>query len=158
MDITTSKLINSRFEQQYFYPFDQYDLVTTFIAFNTAANTSLPVVRLAFSDPANNFHPKMNESETQTFVNNTLMSSSTTSVSIQRSISLQVFVGLLFSLTWILTIAVMYITVIVLFGSTRKLGDSVTLLPMAMILTLPNLRQIFANAPPFGELSSNFFC
>ncbi|KAF8813459.1 hypothetical protein BYT27DRAFT_7250980 [Phlegmacium glaucopus] len=152
MDISSAELRNHRpFEQRYFYPFEKYRLVTTFIAFNPAANTSLPIVRLAISDTVNNFQPQLDEWETQTFVNNTLMNSRTTHVNIQRTISAKTFVILIFTSNWIITAAVMYITCIALWSNT-KLGDGVVLLPMTIILTLPLLRQFYVDAPPIGVL------
>jgi hypothetical protein len=153
MDISTTDLQNHRpFDQRYFYPFDKYSIVTTFVVFNTAANASLPIVRLALSDTVNNFQPQLDEWQTQTRVNHSLIvNSRTTHANIQRTISAKVFVILIFISNWIITAAVMYITCLALWSNT-KFGDGVVLLPMTIILTLPLLRQFFVDSPPIGIL------
>ena len=147
------------FEQQYFYPFETYRLVTTFVAFNAATNTPLPIVGLTFSDSVDNFQPEVEESETQTHVNNTLVNSRTSHLTIQRAISTQVFVIFILLTNWTLTALVVYITYLAL-RSNLKLGDGIdgmVLLPVMLILALPKLRQFFVDAPPIGELSIFIF-
>ena len=151
-----AELNHRLFEQQYFYPFEVYQLRTTFVAFNTATNTSLPIVSLAFSDSVNNFQPQVNESDTQTNVNNTLVNSRATHLTIKRTTSAKVFVIFILVSNWSLTAAIVYITYLAMRSKTR-LGDGIVLLPVTIILTLPQLRQFFFDAPPIGEFTSYFF-
>jgi hypothetical protein len=148
------------FEQEYFYPFEKYGLTIAFIAFNTADNTSLPILNLALADVVNNFHAYWNETETQSILNNTPMNSRTLRAHLERTLGSQIYAMLLFFLTWLITVGVVYVAAIALFGSSKiQVGDGVALLPMTMVLTLPNLRQLFPDAPAFGEPpTSNFFC
>lgn len=140
------------FEQQYFYPFEKYGLTITFVAFNTADNTSLSILSLALSDVVNNFKPYWNETETQSILNNTPMNSRTLRAHLERTLGSQIYAMLLFLMTWLLTAGVLYVTIIALPASSKfQIGDGVALLPMTMVLTLPNLRQLFPDAPAFGE-------
>jgi hypothetical protein len=150
MDIDNLRLLNHVYEHEYFYPLETYGLTTTFIAFNTASNTPLSILSLALSDIVDNFCPFWNETDTLSILNDTSMHSRTTSVLLKRTIGTQVYVAILFLITWILTIAVIYPTVIALFDTPSKIPDGVALLPMMMVLTLPRLRELYPDAPAFG--------
>ena len=131
--------------------------MTNFVAFNTATNTTLPILRLAFSNSVNDFQPQIEESSTKTNVNNTVVNSRTTKLILRRSVGGQIFIVLIFTTNWVLTAAVVYITSLSVRSNAAKLGDGIIILPVTMILTLPQLRQFFVNAPLIGELSSYFF-
>jgi len=152
MDINNTRLWKHIFEHEYFYPFDTYALTTTFITLNTVNNTSLPILSLAVSDIVDNFHPDSSvQTDTQSILNNASMHSRTLSLRLQRTDGTRVYVMVLFSTTWLLTIAVIYPTIIALFGTpSNRIGDSVALLPMTIVLTLPHLRQLYPDAPAFG--------
>ena len=95
LDINNEEVGNRIFEQEYFYPFEKYGLTTTFIAFNTADNTSLSILQLGVSDVVNDFHPYWNDTPTQSFMNDTLMNSRTVRVHLARTNGTQVYVMLL---------------------------------------------------------------
>ena len=155
--IGSASLTNNRaFQQQYFYPFEFYFVMTTFVAFNTATNTTVPIIRLAFSNPVNNFQTQIAESSTNTNVNNTVVNSRTTKLILSRTVSAQIFVVLIFITNWVLTAVLVYVTSLSLW-SNAKLGEGIVILPVTIILTLPQLRQFFVDAPPIGELTSRFF-
>ena len=152
--IGSAKLTKNRaFQPQYFYPFEFYFVMTTFVAFNTATNTTLPIIRLAFSDPVNNFQTLIDESATKTYMNNTVVKSRTTKLTLSRTVSAQIFVVLIFIANWVLTGVLVYVTSLSLWSNV-KLGEGIAILPVTIILTLPQLRQFFVDAPPIGELTS----
>ena len=55
-------------------------------------------------------------------------------------------------LNWALTVMVVYITTIALFSTESQIADGIAALPITVILTLPALRALFLDSPPFGEL------
>lgn len=150
--------MNRMFEQEYFYPFEEYGLTTTLIALNTTDNTSFPILNLALTDIANNFNPKWNQTKTRSSLNGILMESRTVSVQLKRTTSSKVYVGVLYSMSWVLSGTVVFITAVVCFASKNAIGDSVALLPVAMVITLPRLRDLFPDGPAFGEPVLDFFC
>ena len=157
MDINNALLWRHVFEHEYFYPLETYSLTTTFIALNTVNNTSLPILSLALSDIVDNFRPSWDQTDTHSILNNTSMISRTTSLRLKRTLGTKIYVMALFSTTWILTIAVIYPTIIALSNTPgNKLADGVALLPMTIVFALPHLRQLYPDAPAFGEPASNY--
>ena len=87
-----------------------------------------------------------------TLLNGTLVNSRFARLRLKRSNLSIVFVITIFLVNWALTVMVVYITTIALFSTESRITDGIVVLPVTVILTLPALRALFLDSPPFGEL------
>lgn len=151
LDIQVAQLpgVNNVFDQAFYYPFDFYHATTSFFVLNANDNTSLPITRLVFTDSVDNFKPSSIESDTQTVFNGTLVQSRTTSLGLMRTTRAKLYTMVLFVVNWLLTLMVGYITLLTHLG--EEFGEGIIVLPLTIILTLPQIRGLFVQDPPFGE-------
>lgn len=149
IDIATAQLGSKRvFDQLFWYPFDFYHSGADFFALNANDNTSLPIILAVFAEPVNNFAPQSTETATQSLVNGTLVQSRNTVLGLRRTVNAKMYTFLLFIVNWALTLLVAYITMLVHVG--EKLGEGIVVLPLTIILTMPTIRGLFVEDPPFG--------
>ncbi|KAI0341745.1 hypothetical protein BDW22DRAFT_1429858 [Trametopsis cervina] len=141
-------------DQQYAYPFDTYFLDTSFIARNSDSNASLPILTLNPIDSTNNFSPYLEDDMLTTFpiTNDTVVPIQGRYMRLQfkRTVLTQVFVVTLFAVNWALTGVVLYITISANDG--KDVNDSILVLPLSVIVTIPALRALWVGAPAFGLL------
>jgi hypothetical protein len=139
------------FDEQYFYPFDEFNLETNLIAMSPDENTtSLNLTALGFSDYVSGFVPVFHAVQLTASINNTIVNSHFGQLSISRNNTARTFVMIIFIVNWAFTGMVVYI-IVVFSISKKKIGEGIVVLPVMVILTLPALRALFVENPPFGE-------
>ena len=132
----------------FLYPFDQYRLSTTLNATSPDTNASLPVLSLHIMDTTSSFSP----TELSNIVTRTksgVGSSRTTDVLLVRTRFTQAFVMTLLIVNWALTAVVVWITVSAFTGV--EVDESVLMLPLSVVLTIPALHAMWVGAPAFGK-------
>lgn len=137
-------------DQQYAYPFDTYFLNTGFVAINSDTNASIPILSLSPVDSTNNFSPYVLADKSTVIIdkdgNSTL--GRYMRMQFKRTVLTQVFVVTLFAVNWALTGVVLYITISAIDG--KNLNESMLVLPLSVIVTIPSLRALWIGAPAFG--------
>ena len=153
-------------DQQYGFPFDGYQLETTFLAFDDTTNASVPILGLRIISSTDNFTPLLRYDEPTVTFNASVVSADaydagstagrllgrTMEIGLQRSGFAKTYVMTLWVVNWGLTAVVAFITVSAVAG--REVGESILLLPISVILTIPALRALWDGAPAFGECPS----
>ncbi|THG99209.1 hypothetical protein EW026_g3087 [Hermanssonia centrifuga] len=137
-------------DQQYGYPFDGYQLDTTFTAIDHETNQSLPILVLRAIDATDNFFPTLRydsatEAEDE---NGATILTRTMEFALARTGFAKTYVLSLFIVNWALTAVVAFITVSA--GVGRPVQDSILVLPLSVIITIPALRALWDGAPAFG--------
>jgi hypothetical protein len=142
---------------QYAYPWDIYFLTTVFIAVNHENNASLPILKLALVDSANDFYPNFGDSATSYFNGTNNISSQTLSLSLTRTPLVKSFDLTIYFVNWLLTGTVLFITIAAFYGK-KEMPEVFLLFPVTVILTVPSLRALMVDSPAFGEVSSCWLC
>lgn len=125
---------------------------TVFLAVNHLNNATLPILRLAPVDFADNFSPSFNDFETTSDFNGTsAVASRTVTLKLQRSPLTKTFNMLIFLVNWLLAGMVLFITVVAFWWNRTNMPDALVLLPITVILTVPSLRALMVGAPSFGK-------
>lgn len=126
------------------------------LALSTDTNTSLPILSLHLIDSTDNFSPHATfDIETSlslsSFINGASASGAgrAASVSFERTRFTKAFVITLFCINWALTAFVVLITVSAFTGI--EVGESILVLPLSVVLTIPALRAMWVGAPAFGD-------
>lgn len=140
-------------DQQYGFPFDGYQLDTTFVALNSSTNESLPILGLRPISSTNNFNPYVRfDTRTQAFNgSDAVVMSRTMEMGFERTGFARTYVLTLFIVNWGLTAVVVFITVSAISG--QEVTESILLLPISVIVTIPALRALWDGAPAFGKCS-----
>ncbi|KAF8499341.1 hypothetical protein BU17DRAFT_102829 [Hysterangium stoloniferum] len=148
------KLGNIRryFDQQYLYPFELFQLTSSAYAVNPDTNNSLAVAQMAMTDFSTNFAPFSYDYATLSHFNGALVESRFMHLDLRRTTISIIFVMMLYTVNWALTLMVTYITVTALVSTNTTIGEGILILPVTVILTLPALRGLFVDSPPFGRL------
>ena len=137
---------------QYGFPWDVYFLTTVFIAVNHENNITLPILKLAPVDSANDFLPDFTDSSVRSHFNGTTDSPSRmVSLTLRRTPLSKAFNLTIYVVNWLLAGMVLFITVVA-FQRNKKLAEVLLLLPVTVILIVPSLRALIVNSPAFGEL------
>ncbi|KAJ7105996.1 hypothetical protein C8R44DRAFT_745644 [Mycena epipterygia] len=150
-------------DQQFVYPFDDYESRNTFIAFTPSADgsisnaTFLPILNVAAVDASETFVPSHNylspvPNASVMFNGIQIDKAYVFMLTVRRSLLAKVFTIAIFLLNWGLVVSVMYITVVAYVSKDRNLGDWALAAPLTIILTIPGLRGLFVGDPPFGIL------
>ncbi|PSR77114.1 hypothetical protein PHLCEN_2v8059 [Hermanssonia centrifuga] len=139
-------------DQQYAYPFDTYFLDTSIVALDSDAQKSFHIISLKPVDSTNNFFPYVvtdgpawlrDSSGAEQFEGRYLR------MTFRRTILTQFFIVALFSVNWGLTLVVVLITIWANDGN--EVNDSILVLPLSVILTIPALRALWVGAPGFDS-------
>lgn len=139
-------------DQQYAYPFDTYFLDSIVVVRDSDTNESLPILTYYPVDSTNNFSPSVQQDwATVTMSNGTVTHSRFMRMHFVRTAFTQFFVMSLFIVNWALTGIVLYITISANEGN--DVGESILLLPLSVIVTIPGLRALWVGAPVFGGSS-----
>lgn len=140
------------YDQQYAYPFELYRLVTVFVVLDHATNQSLPILSISAVDQVKNLVATSADWSTSspnpTNAADARVPSRSLCLYLKRPTFLKAFVVTLFCINWFLTAAVVYVTVTTLWG--KEVSESVVLLPVSVILTIPGTRALWVGAPAFG--------
>ena len=145
--------------EQYNTPHDRYDFTAFAFVINPATNFSVPVVNFTVGDTGTGYYittSRMATSRTnftfqdpnsnETF--SSLIGSYTTYATVRRTRRAKALTFLMFTINWLLTLCTLAITAIV--ATKRVVKDSVALLPVSVILSVPNIRALYIGSPPFG--------
>lgn len=142
-------------DQQYSYPFETYYLSTNFIALSSDTNASLPILSLSPLDSTDSFWPAL-VTQHATVINATSAGATDSPapgrhvrIMFRRTTLTQFFVIAMLAVNWGLTLVVVYITVSAANG--REVSESILVLPLSVILTIPSLRALWVDAPTLGE-------
>ncbi|TFK67770.1 hypothetical protein BDN72DRAFT_960751 [Pluteus cervinus] len=139
------------FDQQYLYPFDWYSFSTSFLVLDSSTNASVPIVRAALSDFADNFTPVSSAQPAKMNFNGTTFdSANVVTVRLSRNPTAKIYAIMLLVVNWALTASVVMITIIGVVSTETELGEGVLILPVTVILTVPALRALFIGNPPIG--------
>lgn len=138
-------------------PFDTYSLTVFAFVIEKATNKSMPIVTFAAGEAANNFVISSLQSETMsnyTYNSGTgpttiEVRSVTTYIEVKRSQVAQAFTTCLLLVNYALTVGSIYIVLAVVFKK-GKIDAAVLVLPVTIILTIPALRNLYPDSPPFG--------
>lgn len=143
-------------DQQYGFPFDGYQLDTTFLAVSPNTNDSVPILGLRPISSTNNFNPTLryDNATTSTNASGVAVSTRTMEMGFARTGFARTYVVTLFIVNWGLTAVVVFITVTAWVG--KEVTESILLLPISVILTIPALRALWDGAPAFGECRSSY--
>ncbi|GJE87179.1 hypothetical protein PsYK624_032620 [Phanerochaete sordida] len=139
-------------DQQYGFPFDGYQLETTFLALASSSNTTLPILGLRPISSTDNFSPalRFDRATLGADANGTEAPTRTLEMALARTGFARTYVMTLFVVNWGLTAVVVFITVSA--GVGQEVTESILLLPISVILTIPALRALWDGAPAFGLL------
>jgi len=148
---------------EYMAPFDAFYLNVFAFAIEKATNWSIPIVTLTNGDVPNGFAVYFTE---QRLWSNYTYNPGTGPITIEaqasmayiearRSQPVQALTMCLLIINWALTISSVYITLVVVFGREVK-SDTIPLLPVTNILTIPTLRNLYGGSPPFGIFIDTF--
>ena len=138
-------------------PFDSYDLTAFMFMIEKPTHTPVPIVVFAASEGPHNF--VVSSSQTRTYSNFTYKSdtgpitikveSAVIRIQVKRSKFSGAFTLCLVLINSTLTIGSAYITLLVVVRRER-MNDSLLLLPVTVVLTIPALRNLYVGSPPFG--------
>jgi len=141
------------YDAAYGFPWDSYTMATVFVAVNNLNNVTLPILRLAPVDFADNFSPSFHDFATTSDFNGTsVVPSRTVALKLQRAPLTKTFNMLIFLVNWLLTGMVLFITVVAFWWNRTNMPDALVLLPITVILTVPSLRALMVGSPAFGIL------
>ena len=144
---------------QYYVPNDCYSISASVFAIDKETNDSIPLQIIIDDSGAGDFAGLYLVWDTTTdftrIVGGQLATtgviSYTLSVDIVRSKRAQALTYFIFTVNWLLTLCSI-ITTAFIFRQGKKLGDSVALVPVTLILTIPTIRHFYPGDPPFGVL------
>jgi len=141
------------FDAEYSFPWETYNLATTFVAVNHKNNTVLPILRVAPVDSANDFSPAFLDWPSTIPFNGTAEATSRSMyLFLKRTPLAKAFSVTIFAVNWLLTGLVVFVTVVAFQRSKERMPDALLLLPVTVILIVPSLCALMAGSPAFGIL------
>jgi len=148
------KNIQINIDQAYYYPFDIFYMETHIVAINLSDTnfSAIPINSIGFAGYSNNLVPYVTDSASTTLFNGTMVTSRYAYLTLKRTNVSKGFVLVIFVVNWLLTLSVVYVTMVALFDKNLQLPDGIVVLPISVILTLTGLRALFVDSPPFGIL------
>ncbi|KAF8586592.1 hypothetical protein K439DRAFT_1631476 [Ramaria rubella] len=149
---------SGRFDNDYdhlfLYPFDVYTIFTNFLVTDNVTGAAVPLLNLIPYGSSDGFFPQQEGVQTLSVTSNgTIAPSRYVRISLQRPSLVVAFVMILFLVNWGLTFTVLYITIMAFFGN--QVSESILLLPLSVIITIPTFRSLWDGAPQFGLLLGN---
>jgi len=91
------------------------------------------------------------DSASTTLISGTNVTSGYTYLTLKRTNVSKSFVLVICVVNWLLTLMVIYVTMVLLFDKNLQIPDGIVVLPISVILTLTGIRALFVDSPPFGE-------
>ena len=138
------------FDQPILAPYDDYVFDVEAFVIDPATNQSLTILKLSAADPTDNFYAdNQADWETEITFNDERVPSRHLQMRIKRSFLSKIFTIVLLLVNWFLTVGCLRITLLSVVGH-KEMGESVLLLPITVILTIPALRELYVGSPPFG--------
>ena len=140
-------------DQTYYYPFDNFYMETHIVAINISDTnfSAIPINSIGFAGYSNNLVPYVTNSASTTLFNGTTVTSRYAYLTLKRTNVSKGFVLVILFVNWLLTLMVVYVTMVALFDKNLQIPDGIVVLPISVILTLTGLRSLFVDTPPFGE-------
>ena len=115
----------SELDAQYGFPWDVYHLTTVFIVINHENNTTLPILKLAPVDSANDFLPDFTDSAATSHFNGTTDTpSQIVSLTLRHSLLVKVFNLIIYAVNWLLAGTVLFITIVAFHRKKKKPATS----------------------------------
>ena len=138
-------------------PFDSYEITALAFAIEKATNQSLPIIAFAAGEGPDGFivssHRESVRSnftyDSGTGPTTVEVASSIALIKIKRSLLARAFTMCLLLVNSGLAVGSTYVMLLVFFRRD-ELDSTVLLLPVTIVLTIPTLRGLFPNSPPFG--------
>ena len=121
------------------------------INLNDTNFSAVSINSIGFAGYRNNLVPYVTDSASTTLFNGTTVTSRYAYLTLKRTNVSQSFVLVIFIVNWLLTLMVVYVTMVALFDKNLQIPDGIVVLPISVILTLTGLRALFVDSPPFGE-------
>ncbi|KAG9018261.1 hypothetical protein FRB90_011715 [Tulasnella sp. 427] len=159
LDIGADRYLGADRPQEHEYPFDRYFWGVS-VALANPLNTSeeIPIVGVNPTGLANNFIPSISDdrpiSQTLIMLDGTARTLKGRQVDVRfdRNATAKTFVMAIFLVNWALTLLVSHTTVLSLASKDPRVdaSDKALVLPVTVILTIPSLRALFPESPPFG--------
>lgn len=140
-------------DQEFAYPFDGYQMEVTFVARDHDTSDALPILGARIISSTNNMNFFLHydrATEQRNATTGETSTSRTMELALGRNGFTKAFVVTLFIVNWALTVVCAYITISALVGIA--LSESIVVLPVSVILTIPTLRALWIDAPGFGLL------
>ena len=140
-------------------PFESYFFTASVFVIEKATNKSVPIVAFAAGEAADNFIVLSNEEDTKSrFTYDSGVGPTTVevesrvvSIEARRSRLAKAFTMCMLLINWGLAIASVYVTVaLIVVPRKEKMEAAVFLLPVTVVLTIPNLRGLYVGSPSFG--------
>lgn len=138
--------------QDFYYPFDSYEIVTAFVVTNPL-NISAPpppILRLTVVDAVDSFLPATHEVDATGTLGAHPVAARVAAIRLARTEVAKAFTIVLFLVNWALVLAVMYLTIVAVLSPTAAVSEGISVVPLTVILTIPALRALFVDAPRFG--------
>ena len=146
-----------------FSPFDGYTFAASTYVLEKATNNSVPIAAFAAGEKIDNFVVSSFWTCTK---NNFTYDSGTGPTTVEvvsamvvtngkRSKFAQAFTLCMLLINWALTVASIYITVLVI-SEKEKMDSAFLLFPVTIVLTIPTLRGLYVGMPPFGIYIGKF--
>ncbi|KAH8833326.1 hypothetical protein DL96DRAFT_1552302 [Flagelloscypha sp. PMI_526] len=147
----------------FFYPFTRYELTHNFLVIDSSTNTSIPVLNAAIVTASDSYIPyKTRSSEfagsgfkIPWSTNGAKAETYSAKLSFTLSTIAKFFSVALFTINWSLALLVLFMTVLFLVRIGQVGGglpESVMVVPVTIIVTIPALRALFIGNPPFGHV------
>ncbi|KAF9785344.1 hypothetical protein BJ322DRAFT_826777 [Thelephora terrestris] len=146
------------YSDQYYFPEDECDFGAMIFVLDKATNNSVPIIHLSVeSSGPGDYSTESTFSNVSLKIVNDAGSSPTAEwvqafyidVNIIRSLRARAITYSMFMINWILTFCSI-ITTSVMFNRRGEVKDSVALVPITVILTIPAIRSLYVGSPPYG--------
>ncbi|KAI0082697.1 hypothetical protein K474DRAFT_1767480 [Panus rudis PR-1116 ss-1] len=140
-------------DQQFAYPFDGYQMETSFIARNSDTQEILPILAIRIVSSTDNMDTKIRfdiPTNTRNATSGEAIPARTMEMAFARNGFTKAFVVTLWIVNWALTAVCAYITISACVGV--EVTEGILVLPVSVILTIPSLRALWIGAPGFGLL------
>ncbi|KAF9785343.1 hypothetical protein BJ322DRAFT_1211220 [Thelephora terrestris] len=152
--------LNAIYSDQFYFPEDECVFEAIIFVLDEATNKSVPITGFSFSSSGLDFDTEHDLQEvslkivydtvggpTAEWIQASYMIATIKHGPRARAITYSMFV-----INWILTLSSTITTVSVIFHRRGVGKDTVALLPITVILTIPVIRSLYAGSPPYGIL------
>jgi len=132
------------------YPFDVYDVYTTFLAIDPATNASRVILGASMTGTIPNFGVRVS-SRTVTNGATPNLQWRMVSMQIHRAEVVVGFAFLIWAINWLMTGVVLWITISAVQGR-RRIPADLFAVPITALFALPTVRQAMPSSPEFGSI------
>jgi hypothetical protein len=141
---------------EFVFPWDQYQLSTSFIVVDHKTNATLPILALVPADTAGGLFTTYSDHHVTSYFNGTTnVQGKSVLFLLRRTPLVKAFSMTICLVNWLLVGMILFITVVALFGK-KPMPDGLLLIPVTVILIVPSLRALMVDSPTFGELIAEY--